>query len=97
MDRQTSEKSAAEKEEERLKGEEEEERIAREKLRPFAVTVKKALWLLGDKSHSQFYDEAANGEYDLLKDGSKTLVTLESIERHNAKLPKAKIGKDEVA
>jgi hypothetical protein len=65
-------------------------------LKPKAVPIKVALHLLGDKSRSQFYVEAADGEYDLFKDGAKTLVGLESIERHNKKLPRAKIGKREV-
>jgi hypothetical protein len=61
-------------------------------LKPFAVSVKTARRLLGDKSHSGIYLDIAAGKLEAVKDGSKTLIVLESIERRVASLPRAKIG-----
>jgi hypothetical protein len=42
-------------------------------------------------SHSTLYERLARGEYDAIKDGKRTLITIESIERRrNATLTKAK-------
>jgi hypothetical protein len=65
-------------------------------LRPYAVPVAKARALLGDKAASTLYVDAARPDGDplklnLIKDGNKTLVTLESIERRQRALPPAKI------
>ena len=60
-------------------------------LKPYAVTVKEACRLQGGKAHSQFYVEAGRGEYELIKDGSKTLVTVRSIEQRLARLPRAAV------
>ena len=55
-------------------------------LKPRAVPIPKARWLLG----SQVYVMLGRGELDAVKDGSRTLITLESIERRQAALPTAK-------
>jgi hypothetical protein len=65
-------------------------------LKPFAVSIKTALELLGGKSRSQFYVDVGAGKLDVIKDGNKTLVILESIERHLASLPRAKFGRAKV-
>jgi hypothetical protein len=62
-------------------------------LKPFAVSIKTALELLGGKSRSQFYVDVGAGKLDVIKDGNKTLVILESIERYIASLPRAQIGR----
>jgi hypothetical protein len=62
-------------------------------LKPEVVSIKTALELLGGKSRSQFYVEAARGEYELFKDGEKTLVSVASINRRISQLPRARIGK----
>jgi hypothetical protein len=60
-------------------------------LRPHAVSIPVARRLLGDKARSEVYEEIGLGNLDAVKDGTKTLITLESIERYMSKLPPAKI------
>jgi hypothetical protein len=60
-------------------------------LKPIAVPVPEAQRLCGDKCRSSLYDAIARGELEAVKDGAKTLITLESIERRQANLPPAKI------
>jgi hypothetical protein len=60
-------------------------------LKPFAVTIRKAQVLLGDKSRSEVYEAVAHGKLVALKDGGKTLITLSSIEAYMASLPRAEI------
>jgi hypothetical protein len=65
-------------------------------LRPYAVTLKIARVLLGNKAISEIYEDGGRAEddpkkLDLIKDGSKTLVTMASIDRRYALLPPAKI------
>jgi hypothetical protein len=60
-------------------------------LRPKAVTIRKAQEVLGDKARSQVYEAVGRGELDAVKDGNKTLITVESIERYMAAWPRAKI------
>jgi hypothetical protein len=60
---------------------------------PAVVPLKVALRLLGNKSRSVFYVEAAQGKFDVFKDGVKTLVSVASINRYIAKLPRAQIGR----
>jgi hypothetical protein len=60
-------------------------------LRPHAVAMPLARKLLADKSRSEVYEEIGLGNLDAVKDGAKTLITLESIERYMSKLPPAKI------
>jgi hypothetical protein len=59
-------------------------------LKPFAVTIKVAQKLLADKARSEVYDAINRGELDAIKDGSRTLITVESIERRQRSLPPAK-------
>jgi hypothetical protein len=56
-----------------------------------AVTIKRAQKALGDKCRSEIYEAAGRGELDLVKDGAKTLVTVESIKRYQATRPPAVI------
>jgi hypothetical protein len=60
-------------------------------LEPVAVSIREAQRLLGDKARSQLYKDIARGELEAVKDGAKTLITLESIKRRQASLPPAKI------
>jgi hypothetical protein len=61
-------------------------------LRPFAVPLRReARRLLGNKSYSSIYEAIGRGELTAVKDGQKTLLTLESIERYMRSLPAAKI------
>jgi hypothetical protein len=68
-----------------------------ERLKPFAVPIPTAQMLLGEKSVAALYNDLGRPDGDPLrleavKDGSKTLITLESIERRQKALPKAKIA-----
>ena len=68
-----------------------------EPLRPYAVPTATALKLLGDKSPAALYNDLGRAEGDPLrleavKDGTKTLIVLESIERRQRALPKARIA-----
>jgi hypothetical protein len=68
-----------------------------EPLRPFAVPIPTAQMLLGEKSVAALYNDLGRPEgdplrLDAVKDGTKTLITLESIERRQRSLPKAKIA-----
>jgi hypothetical protein len=60
-------------------------------LRPFAVKIPVAQMLLGGKSRSQIYVEAGRGRLTLIKDGYTTLVTSDSIDAYNRRLPTVKI------
>jgi hypothetical protein len=65
-------------------------------IKPFAVSVPTAKMLLGEKSVAALYNDLGRGEDDPLrlvavKDGTKTLITLESIERRQQSLPIARI------
>jgi hypothetical protein len=57
-------------------------------LRPQAVPIQRARVLLGDKSRSSIYEAVNEGKLDALKDGARTLITVESIERYMAALPR---------
>ena len=61
-------------------------------LKPRAVPIKTARVLLGNKARSEIYEAAKRGELDLVKDGFRTLVTLQSIESYQAKWPRAVLG-----
>jgi hypothetical protein len=61
-------------------------------LEPFAVPIKVARELLGNKSQAGIYDALAKGELEGLKDGAKTLITMRSIRARQQSLPRAKIG-----
>lgn len=60
-------------------------------LKPFAVNIQTARELLGRKSRSYIYEAAGRGELDLVKDGGKTLVTVELIERRQQSLPRLEV------
>jgi hypothetical protein len=60
-------------------------------IEPIAVPIRVAQELLGGKSHSGVYVALGRGELVAVKDGVKTLVTLESIRRYMSKLPRAVI------
>jgi hypothetical protein len=61
-------------------------------LRPFAVPLRgEGRRLLGNKAYSSIYEAIGRGELDAIKDGGKTLLTTESIERYMRSLPPAKI------
>jgi hypothetical protein len=68
--------------------------VERLELRPSVVRISVAGKLLGDKSRSEIYEAIADGKLDAVKDGHKTLITVASIERYIAALPRAKIGAD---
>jgi hypothetical protein len=64
---------------------------AESSLEPYAVPIPEARRLLGNKAHSTLYEELGRGRLVAIKDGSKTLITVESIQRYMANLPAAKI------
>jgi hypothetical protein len=60
-------------------------------IEPFAVPVKEARRLLGNKSNASLYMAIARGELEAIKDGKKTLITTRSIRRRQENLPRAQI------
>jgi hypothetical protein len=60
-------------------------------IEPFAVPLKEARRLLGNKSHGATYAAIGRGELEAVKDGKKTLITLRSIRARQESLPSAKI------
>jgi hypothetical protein len=64
-------------------------------LAPDRVPLRHALVMLGRMSRSRFYELAAEGKFDTYKDGSKLTVGTPSIDKYNASLPPAKIGKQQ--
>lgn len=48
---------------------------------PYAVDIREARRLLGNKGRTQIYEAITAGELDAIKDGTKTLITLASIKR----------------
>jgi hypothetical protein len=63
-------------------------------IKPFAVPIPEAQRLLGDKGRSPLYEAISRGELRAVKDGNKTLIVLESIERYMAALPPAKFDSE---
>lgn len=63
--------------------------------KPYAVSVSRACQLLGDKAVSSLYMAIARGQLVAIKDGRKTLVTTESIERYLKALPRGVSVTDE--
>ena len=59
---------------------------------PFAVSVKDARPLLGNRSLSSIYEMLARNELTAVKDGKRTLITLASIRARQEALPKASFG-----
>jgi len=62
-------------------------RHAVDSLEPTAVPMPRARELLGDKSYSEIYEAIDEGKLVALKDGRKTLITLDSIRSYMAALP----------
>jgi hypothetical protein len=60
-------------------------------LEPYAVPIREAQRLLGDKAHSEIYVLVGRGQLTAVKDGVKTLIVLDSIKKYSASLPPAKI------
>jgi hypothetical protein len=59
-------------------------------IEPLAVSVDQAAQITGE-SRSQVYNRIGLGQYEAIKSGSRTLVLYESVKRHIASLPRAKI------
>jgi hypothetical protein len=59
-------------------------------LQPLTVSIKTAQALTG-KSRSALYESIGNGQLDAVKDGKRTLITWESIQRRQNALPRAVI------
>ena len=59
-------------------------------LEPLTVTVEQAAQLTGE-SRSQVYVRIGRNQYEAVKSGSRTLIIFESVKRHLASLPRAKI------
>lgn len=60
-------------------------------LEPTAVPMPRARELLGDKSYSEIYEAIDEGKLVALKDGRKTLITIESIRSYMAALPRGPV------
>jgi hypothetical protein len=58
-------------------------------LKPYAVPIRIAQTLLGNKARSEIYGAINRGELEARKDGKKTLITMASIERRQTSLPPA--------
>jgi hypothetical protein len=56
---------------------------------PYAVSVRDARPLLGNRSLSSIYDMLAKGELEAVKDGKRTLIVVASIRARQEALPKA--------
>jgi hypothetical protein len=56
-------------------------------LEPYAVTFDEARRLLGNKGRNQLYEAIRRREVDAIQDGSKMLITVESIRRRQKGLP----------
>jgi hypothetical protein len=66
-----------------------------DRLKPFVVSVPEAARLQGrgrkpGGGRNAIYDQIANGELEAVKDGARTMVIVESIERRQANLPRIK-------
>jgi hypothetical protein len=61
-------------------------------LKPRAVSISEARRLLGDKSRTKLYKLIKDGVLEAFKDGSKTLVGVDSIESYNANLQPAQLA-----
>jgi excisionase family DNA binding protein len=59
-------------------------------IKPITVSVQECARIIGI-SRSMIYEAIGQGELDAVKDGDRTLVTMTSIERRQAALPRAKI------
>lgn len=61
-------------------------------VQPFGLSIADTRQVLGGKSLSGIYEAAAEGKLQFVKDGNKTLVTLQSIKNYIASMPAAKIA-----
>jgi len=61
-----------------------------ERIRPLTVGIEAAKAITGI-SRSSLYEAIGRGELDAVKDGDRLLITMTSIERRQAALPRAKI------
>jgi hypothetical protein len=59
-------------------------------IEPIAISVEDTVKGTGE-SRSQVYKKIARGQYEAVKSGSRTLIIYESIKRHFASLPRAKV------
>jgi excisionase family DNA binding protein len=59
-------------------------------IKPITVSVQECARIIGI-SRSMIYEAIGDGELDAIKDGGRTLITMASIERRQAALPRAKI------
>ena len=60
-------------------------------LEPTAIPMPRARELLGDKSYSEIYEAIDEGKLVALKDGRKTLITVDSIRSYMAALPRGPV------
>jgi hypothetical protein len=61
-------------------------------LKPFAVSPREAA-LLENCGRSLIYERLARGEYQAVKDGNRTKILVESIEKRRASLPSYHLNK----
>jgi hypothetical protein len=66
-----------------------------ESIKPFAVSVTEAARLQGlgreaGGGRASIYNQIKRGELEAIKDGSRTLITMASIEQRQARLPRLK-------
>jgi hypothetical protein len=66
-------------------------------LNPDRVPLRHALVMLGGMSRSRFYELAAEGVFDVFKDGTRSTVGVQSVRKYNASRERAKIGKQRTA
>jgi hypothetical protein len=59
-------------------------------IEPLALSVDQTARATGE-SRSQVYNRIGLGHYEAIKSGARTLILFESIKRHFASLPRAKI------
>jgi hypothetical protein len=62
-----------------------------DRLEPTAVPIPRASELLGDKCYSEIYEAIGEGKLVALKDGRKTLITVESIRSYLSALPRGPV------
>jgi hypothetical protein len=62
--------------------------VAVVQLEPFALSPKET-GIVENCGESTVYERLARGEYDAVKDGTRTKITFESIKRRRAGLPRA--------
>jgi hypothetical protein len=58
---------------------------------PFALPIPTTQKILGDKSRTMIYEAVGRRELNAVKDGARTLITVESIKRYCAAMAPAEI------